>query len=120
MAEVPASSNFFASVKSATSLETVANLYRSAGWDVRKGGWTEFEARSGIGELVIEGNPILVHGPVADPVANADAVTKPLRDGAKDSSLSVTVQTGRCFWNRSGIRLRSRRDGAIPMLRASR
>ena len=28
-------------------MEAVANLYRSAGWDVRKGGWTEFEARSG-------------------------------------------------------------------------
>lgn len=82
MAEIPASSNFFASVTSASSVETVANLYRSAGWDVRKCGWTEFEARSGIGELVIEGDPILVHGPVADPVANADAVTKPLRDGA--------------------------------------
>jgi hypothetical protein len=31
---------------------------------------------------VIEGDPILVHGHVADPVANADVVTKPLRDGA--------------------------------------
>ena len=82
MAEIPASSNFFASLTSTTAVETVANLYRSAGWDVRKCGWSEFEARSGIGELVIEGNPILVHGPVADPVANADAVTKPLRDGA--------------------------------------
>jgi hypothetical protein len=82
VADIPTSSNFFASVTSATSLKIIADLYRSAGWDVRKCGWTEFEARSGIGELVIEGNPILVHGSVADPVANADAVTKPLRDGA--------------------------------------
>ena len=35
---------------------------------------------SQIAELVIEGDPILVHGCIADPVANADAVTKPLRD----------------------------------------
>jgi hypothetical protein len=82
VAAVPASSNFFASVTSSISVETVASLYRSAGWAVRKCGLTEFEASSAIGELVIEGNPVLVHGAVADPVANADAATQPLRDGA--------------------------------------
>jgi len=80
--EIPASSNFFACLSSSTSPEAVANLYRSAGWEVRKCGWNEFEATGVVAELVIEGDPVLVHGPVADPVANADLVTKPLRDGA--------------------------------------
>jgi hypothetical protein len=82
VAEIPTTSNFFACVTSSTSPEAVADLYRSAGWQVRKCGWNEFEATSPIAELVIAGDPVLVHGPIADPVANADAVTHPLREGA--------------------------------------
>lgn len=82
MAEIPDSSNFFACVTSSTSVLAVAEVYRSAGWKVRKCGWNEFEARSPIAELVIEGDPVLVHGPVENPVANANVITTPLRDSA--------------------------------------
>jgi hypothetical protein len=80
--EIPDGSNFFASLAASTTVEAVAGLYRSAGWHLRRCGWNEFEVTSPIAELVIEGDLVLVHGPVADPVANAEAVTRPLRDGA--------------------------------------
>jgi len=80
--EVPEASNFFAHVTTKTSLDAVADHYRAAGWRVRKCSWTDFEATSEIGELVLEGEPILIHGPIADPITNAATVTKPLRDAA--------------------------------------
>jgi len=84
VSEIPASSNFFAVVTGEeASVDDVAALYRAAGWQVRKCGNTDYEARSDVAELVIEGvATILVHGPVAEPVANAAIVTKPLRDAA--------------------------------------
>jgi hypothetical protein len=82
VSEIPEGSNFFASLETTKSLEAIAGLYSSAGWEVRMCSWTDFEVTSAIGELIIEGKPPLVHGPVADPLVNLDAVTKPLRDAA--------------------------------------
>ena len=82
MTEVPDSSNFFAQITTKTSLDFVADLYRAAGWRVRKCTRTDFEATSALGELVIEGQPILIHGPIADPIINARTVTRPLREAA--------------------------------------
>jgi hypothetical protein len=80
MSDLPDGSNFFACLTTRASLAAVAGLYRVAGWEVMWGR-SEVEVRNEIAELIIEGKPILLHGPVADPVANIDRLTQPLRDG---------------------------------------
>ena len=78
---LPDGSNLFAAVRAGMGAEAVAGAYARAGWRVRACGWTEWEARSGFAELVVEGaDPVLVHGPVADVVANAGRAMAPLRE----------------------------------------
>jgi hypothetical protein len=82
VAEWPSTSNFFAVLTTDKSRVDVAELYRSAGWEVRKSSSTDFEVRSPLAELVIEADPVLVHGLVVDPASNVYAITEPLRKGA--------------------------------------
>jgi hypothetical protein len=78
---LPDGSNLFATVHAAAGAEAVARAYARAGWTVRACGWTEWEARCAFAELVVEGtDPVLVHGPVADVVANAERAVAPLRE----------------------------------------
>ncbi len=79
--ELPDGSNLFAAARGGATAEAVARAYGRAGWAVRASGWTEWEARCGFAELVVEGGgPVLVHGPVADVVANAGRAMAPLRE----------------------------------------
>jgi hypothetical protein len=82
VAELPDRTNFYMVLNTRASLRAVADLYRAAGWQVSISSWTDITVSSDIAELVIEGEPILVHGLLADPVANVDAVTRPLRLGS--------------------------------------
>jgi len=78
---LPDGSNLFATVRASGGAEAVARAYARAGWAVRACGWTEWEARCGFAELVVEAaDPVLVHGPVGDVAANAERAVAPLRE----------------------------------------
>jgi hypothetical protein len=80
MAEIPDTSNFYGSLHTTLSREQVAGLYGALGWRVRKCSWTDFEVFGPWAELVIEAEaPILLHGSVADVLANAEELVAPLR-----------------------------------------
>lgn len=79
--ELPESSNFYAALQGNNSPRRIAELYRKAGWAIRKCGWHEFEVTRDIAELVIEAMPVLVHGAVAQPLDNLEAVVAPLTEG---------------------------------------
>ena len=79
MGEIPESSNVFICLYAALSPAQVAALFGEHGWHIRRCGWTSFEIRSSCGELVIEdGNPILIHGPVANVERRIDEIVQPL------------------------------------------
>ncbi|MGV3723258.1 MAG: hypothetical protein ACO1SX_20350 [Actinomycetota bacterium] len=80
MSELPEGSNFFSSLYTTLTREQIVELYRPHGWRIRKCGWREYEIRSEFAELVVEAEqPILMHGPVADVVDNAQRVLEPLK-----------------------------------------
>jgi hypothetical protein len=89
MAEIPDRSNFFASLAPGLSPARIANLYRNAGWVVRKCEWTAYELRCDWADLVLQGDaaPMLLHGAVADFPARADELLAPL----KAAGVEVTV-----------------------------
>jgi hypothetical protein len=75
----PDESNLFGSLQTALSRERVAGLFASFGWEARKCSWTDYEVVCDFAELVIESeNPILIHGPVADLLANLPRIIEPL------------------------------------------
>ena len=77
---LPGGGNFFGSLYTALSKQDVAQLYELRGWRVRKCTSVDFEVRCPWAELVINGeHPILLHGPVADVVTNAERILEPLR-----------------------------------------
>jgi hypothetical protein len=76
----PDESNFFSSLKTGLSRCQVADLYAPLGWRIRKCSWTDYEIEIAWADLVIEAeSPILMHGPVADVLVNADRILAPLR-----------------------------------------
>jgi hypothetical protein len=76
---LPETSNFFATLHTPLSRESVADLYRDLGWSVRKCGWLEFEIESAFAAVVIESvQPILMHGAVDDVASRAVDVVAPL------------------------------------------
>jgi len=91
---LPETSNFYAHLRSEKSPRTVAELYRKAGWTVRKCGWNEFEVSCDLAELVIEATPVLVHGLVADPSKNFAVVTHPLLTDGVDFSCECYAPDG--------------------------
>jgi hypothetical protein len=88
MGDLPDGSNFYSSLYTKLSKEQVAGLYSPLELWSRKCSWFDYEIRGEWAELVIESkDPILMHGPVADVLANADRLLKPLRDaGVKYSA----------------------------------
>jgi hypothetical protein len=77
---IPESSNFFASLPTASSRRHVVGLFSPPTWSVRKWSWTDYEVTSPFAELVVEAeSPILMHGPVADVESNVDRILAPLR-----------------------------------------
>jgi hypothetical protein len=84
--ELPGSSNFYAALQGVPSPRDVADLYSRAGWATRACGWNEFEVSCDVAELVIEAVPVLLHGAVARPSINLNAVLAPL------------VESGIAFW----------------------
>lgn len=85
MLELPNSSNFFSSLRTAMSKEHVARLYGALGWQVRKCSWVDYEVISDWAELVIEAeDPILMHGSVVDLATRAEELVAPLRAAGID------------------------------------
>ena len=79
MSGLPDRSNFFGSIHTRLAPEDVARLFAPRGWAVRKCSRTDYRLVSGFAELVIEfGDPVLIHGPVADVSANCHRVVEPL------------------------------------------
>ena len=69
---------FTAMVKTTDTPAKIARVFRSAGWQMRKAGWYEYECSSAIAEVEIESsNPVLVHGSAAD--GAFEAITALLR-----------------------------------------
>jgi hypothetical protein len=86
--DFPDESNLFGSLETSLTRERLATLFASFGWKVRKCSWTDYEVCSDIAELVIEGeNPILIHGPVADLLANHPRIIDPLSHAGVSYSL---------------------------------
>jgi hypothetical protein len=78
MAGLPVS-NLFGEIDTTLPKEQVARLSGPFGWEVRKSSWTDYEVRCDFAELVLDcDNPILIHGPVADLLANLPCVIEPL------------------------------------------
>lgn len=83
MANIPDVSNYFSSLHTTLSRAQVAGLYGALGWHVRKCSWVDYEVICEWAELVIEAeSPILMHGPVTDPVGRAEELVVPLRQAS--------------------------------------
>lgn len=64
------------------SQQQVAELFRPFGWTIRKWSWTGYEIRCIWAELYLDGEgEILMHGPIAEPLAHAEELFTPLRRG---------------------------------------
>jgi hypothetical protein len=76
MSDIPERSNFFGSLDTDLDRRQVAERFRSLGWEVRKCRWSDYKIRCSFAELVVEArSPILMHGAVADVVANLDRIS---------------------------------------------
>lgn len=89
---IPGQSNLFGTLDTTWPPERVANLYGYRGWQVRKCSWTEYEIICEFAELVIhrssaEPDRTLIHGAVADVVANLAEIFKPLANACISYSL---------------------------------
>ncbi len=62
------------------SQQQVADLFRTHGWKISKWSWTGHEIQSPWAELYLDGEgEILMHGPIAEPIAHAEELFAPLR-----------------------------------------
>lgn len=81
MSAFPDTANFYSSLHTTLTREQVANLFRPLGFAVRKCSWVDYEIVSDWAELVIESEgPILMRGPVADVLANAQRILMRLHE----------------------------------------
>ena len=79
MAEIPDRPNCFSTIGPELSLDKIAKIFRAAGWEVRKSGWTEYEISCGWAELeLVDAPPVLLSGAVADLPARLEEVFAPL------------------------------------------
>jgi hypothetical protein len=86
--DVPDESNLFGSLDTTLPKERIARLFEPFGWKVRRCAWTDWEVTYDFADLVIESeNPILIHGPVADPLTNLPRVIEPLASAGVTYSL---------------------------------
>lgn len=80
MANIPEKPNFFSMIGAGFDRQQIAELYREAGWRVRKCSWTDYEIESDWAELILEGeSPVLLHGSVSDLPSRAEELLAPLR-----------------------------------------
>ena len=90
MAGIPDKPNFYSTIGDGFTRTQIADLYRQAGWRVRKCGWTDYEIESDWAELILEGElPILFHGSVSDLPSRAEELMAPL----KASGVTLTVDS---------------------------
>lgn len=81
--QLPDSSNFFATIFTEKSKAEIAQLYKSAGWKLRKCTFTDFEISQDWASIVIDGNDnILMHGVVADVEERVAKLMTPLQQHA--------------------------------------
>ena len=74
--------SFHSVLQTSKSPEHVAHLFEAEGWSVRKCSWTDYQLSSDWAELYLEsGSPMLLHGPLDDPLLRIEAVLSPLRAG---------------------------------------
>jgi hypothetical protein len=79
MADIPDKPNFFSTIGAGFDRPQIADLYRKAGWRVRKCGWTDFKLESDWAEIILEGeSPVLLHGSVSDLPSRAEELLAPL------------------------------------------
>jgi hypothetical protein len=80
MSGLPDYESFYSKLHTRFSRKRVARLYQAMGWKVRKCTWFDYEAQCPWAEVVIEArDPMLLHGAVADVLANVEALLSPLR-----------------------------------------
>jgi hypothetical protein len=80
MAGIPDKPNFFSTIGVGFTRQQIAELYREAGWQVRKCGWTDYEIKNDYAELILEGeSPVLLHGSVSGLSSRAEELLAPLR-----------------------------------------
>jgi len=80
MANVPDKPNFFSTIGAGFDRRQIAELYREAGWRIRKCDWTSFEIVSDWAELILEGeSPVLFHGSVSELPSRAEELLAPLK-----------------------------------------
>jgi hypothetical protein len=75
-----ASQHLFGTVQTHHTKAELAAAFAAAGWTSRKCTWTDYDVQSDFAELVIESDdPMLIHGPVTDVIANVDRIAEVLR-----------------------------------------
>jgi hypothetical protein len=73
--------HFYSVLHTDRSPAQIAELYRPRGWRVGKASWFDYSLVCEWADLVIEdAGYLLMHGPLADAVGNADQILAPLRD----------------------------------------
>ena len=82
MSTIPDSSNFFASLNTALNHIELAKLFEKQGWAIYEpDDCFHVEVMCEWGELIIEScSPVLLHGPVAEVLTNADHILSVLRN----------------------------------------
>lgn len=79
MPEFPDRSNVFGTLAVVAPLEAAAIL-GGEGWDIRKSGFAEFDARDAVSEFTIEAaSPVLIHGVCALPDAAVERLAGAFR-----------------------------------------
>lgn len=95
MSAIPDASNFYSALDTTWPRQRVANLFRLLGFEVRKCSWVDFEITCDWAELVIEAEaPVLMHGPVADVLANAEKLLARLREAQIEYSAECYDENG--------------------------
>ena len=102
MDSIPDSTNVFGLVSTSRSPADVATLFPANVWRIRKCSWTDYEAISEFAELVIEASdPVLIHGPVADPANNVPRVIAPLESAGLSGSFECYTADGALLFTQS-------------------
>ncbi len=91
MVELPNASNFHCALRTNLSRQQVAELFRPLATTIRKCAWDEYEVHCPWAELIVEAeSPVLLHGAVADVLANAARLLAPLQEAG-------VVYTAECY-----------------------
>ena len=96
--------SFFASIRSDLNPFRIADIYRAAGWSIRKSQWDGYEATTAWSEVEIEsdGSVVLVHGSVAGDGGSAMDLVTPLRAANLEFSAEIYGPDGKLIDTLSG------------------